>query len=171
MALGALGKDAAVRLTMLGFDVAGWSRSRKKLEGIQSFQGPAELMPFLNRTDILVCLLPHTPATEGIINAEALAALPRGACVVNPARGTHIVDADLLAALDSDHMAGATLDVFYEEPLPNTHPFWHHEKVLVTPHVASLGSPRTSAPRIVENIRRARAGEPLLNQVDISSGY
>lgn len=171
MGLGALGSDAAKRLADLGFKVAGWSRTDKELDGVECFHGGSGLTTFLNRTEILVCLLPHTPATAGIINAKALAALPSGAYLVNPARGAHIVDDDLLAALASGHIAGATLDVFHEEPLPSGHAFWRHENILITPHMAAIGSARTSAPQVVENLRRARAGEPLLNQVDVAAGY
>lgn len=171
MGLGVLGSDAAKRMLDLGFKVAGWSRTQKKLSGVECFSGEDGLETFLNQTEILVCLLPYTPSTVGIINAKTLAALPSGAYVVNPARGAHIVDEDLLAAIASGHIAGATLDVFREEPLPSKHVFWNHENILVTPHIAAIGSPRTSAPQVVENLRRARAGEPLLNQVDVAIGY
>jgi glyoxylate/hydroxypyruvate reductase A len=171
MGLGALGSHAARHLADLGFNVAGWSRSKKEIDSVECFHGRSELTSFLNRTDILVCLLPSTSATAGIINAETLAALPKGAHIVNVARGAHIVDDDLLAALASEHIAGATLDVFDEEPLPSEHRFWRHENILITPHIAAIGSARTSAPQVVENLRRARAGEPLLNQVDVAAGY
>ena len=120
---------------------------------------------------MLVCLLPLTPDTEGIINADLLAELPGGAYVINAARGGHLVEEDLLAALDSDHIAGATLDVFRQEPLPPDHPFWSHPKVTITPHNASDPHPRWVASAIVENLRRARAGETLLNVVDLGRGY
>ncbi len=171
MGLGVLGGDAARSLAALGFAVAGWSRTPKELDGIESFHGEAGLAPFLARTDILVCLLPHTAATEGIIDARTLAALPEGAYVVNTARGVHVVEEDLLAALEGGHIAGATLDVFRQEPLPAAHPFWAHPKVLVTPHIAAAGFPHSAAPGVVENIRRTRAGEPLLDLVDVAAGY
>jgi glyoxylate/hydroxypyruvate reductase A len=119
----------------------------------------------------LVCLLPLTPATEGILDAATFDALPHGAFVVNVARGRHLVERDLLAALDSGHLAGATLDVFREEPLPQDSPLWDHPKVLVTPHVASYSLPATAADGVAANVRRVLAGEPLLHQVDRARGY
>ena len=171
MGLGALGTDAVHRLAPFGFRLAGWSRSQKHLDGVVSFPGSDGLQPFLTRTDILVCLLPLTPETENIINAEGLARLPEGAYVINAARGGHVNEADLLAALESGHIAGAALDVFKEEPLPDDSPFWDHPNVLVTPHVASLSSPKSSAVEIAENIRRIRRGEPPKDLVDMEAGY
>jgi glyoxylate/hydroxypyruvate reductase A len=171
MGLGTLGADAARKLAALGFRVAGWSRTPKALAGIETFSGPESLFPFLARTDILVCLLPLTPATEGILCARTLAALPRGAYVINAARGGHVVEEDLLAALDSGHISGATLDVFRSEPLPPDHRFWTHPKVIVTPHAASITIPRSVAPQVVENLARLREGRPLMNVVDVSVGY
>ncbi|MCU0987082.1 MAG: glyoxylate/hydroxypyruvate reductase A [Acetobacteraceae bacterium] len=171
MGLGNLGADASRKLAALNFQVAGWSRTAKALPGIETFAGEAGLMPFLARTDILVCLLPLTPATEGIINARTLAALPRGAYVINAARGGHVVEEDLLAALDEGHVSGATLDVFRTEPLPADHRFWSHPKVILTPHAASITIPRSVAPQVVDNLARLRDGRPLANVVDVSVGY
>ena len=171
LGLGMLGGDAARKLAALGFRVAGWSRTPKSLPGIETFAGDGALMPFLARTDILVCLLPLTPATEGILNARTLAALPRGAYLINAARGGHVVEEDLLAALDAGHLSGATLDVFRTEPLPPDHPFWAHPKVIVTPHAASITIPRSVAPQVVDNLARLREGRPLANVVDVSVGY
>jgi glyoxylate/hydroxypyruvate reductase A len=171
LGLGTLGADAARKLAALNFRVAGWSRTPKTLDGIETFSGPESLFPFLARSDILVCLLPLTPATEGIINARTLAALPRGAYVVNAARGRHVVEADLLEALDAGHISGATLDVFRTEPLPPEHRFWSHPKVILTPHAASITIPRSVAPQVVENLARLREGRPLLNVVDVAVGY
>lgn len=171
LGLGELGGDAAAKLRALDFDVAGWSRSPKNLPGIQSFHGPAGLAPFLARSEILVCLLPLTAETRGIVNAKLLAQLPKGAAIINAARGAHIVDQDLLAALDSGQISYATLDVFHQEPLPTDHPYWRHPRVTVTPHIASMTQPKTAAPVIFENMRRARAGLALLNQVDLAKGY
>ncbi len=165
LGLGTLGRDAARRLADLGFPVAGWSRSKKDVPGIETFHGPDGLDAIASRSDILVCLLPLTADTRGIIGRQLLGRLPRGAFVINPARGGHVVDADLIAALDSGHIAGATLDVFHIEPLPPDHPFWTHPKVTVTPHIASVTNARSSVPQIVDNIRRVRAGKPLLNRV------
>jgi glyoxylate/hydroxypyruvate reductase A len=123
------------------------------------------------RSDILICLLPLTPATRGIVDARLLARLPRGAFLINGARGGHVVDADLLAALDSGQVAGAALDVFQPEPLPPEQPYWAHPRVVMTPHAASITIPASAAPQVVENLRRARAGEALLNLVDFAAGY
>jgi len=171
LGLGVLGADAARVLTELRFDVAGWSRSARELPGITCFHGAAGLAAFLARTEILVCLLPLTEETAGILNWETLAALPKGACVVNVARGGHVNEADMLAALDSGHITGASLDVFGQEPLPPDHPFWSHERVIVTPHVASVTHARTSVVHIAEQIRRYEAGLPLENLVDRKRGY
>jgi glyoxylate/hydroxypyruvate reductase A len=171
MGLGALGCAAARQLAQLGFDVAGWGRSLRQIEGVTCLHGAGQLEAFLARTEILVCLLPLTPETEGILDRRSFAALPRGACVVNVGRGRHVVEADLIAALDSGQLDGATLDVSIEEPLPPGHPFWRHPRVCMTPHIATLTTPRGSAAQIVENYRRARAGLPLLNRVDRRAGY
>ena len=171
MGLGILGADAAANLRGLEIDVAGWSRTSKDLDGVTGFHGADGLGPFLERTEILVCLLPLTPQTEAIINADTLARLPRGAVVINAARGGHVVDEDLLKALDDGHLAAAMLDVFHTEPLPDDHPFWDHPKVTVTPHVASLTVPATAAEAVAENIRRIRAGQPPEPIVDPKAGY
>lgn len=171
LGLGEIGRDLAGKLAPFGFKLAGWSRTAKRIPGVESFHGAAGLKPFLARSEIVVCLLPLTPETEGILNAEAFAALPKGAVVVNAARGGHVVDADLVAALDSGHLAAAQLDVFRQEPLPPEHPFWAHPRVRITPHNAGLTNPDTAAAQIVENLRRLRAGEPLLNVVDPARGY
>jgi glyoxylate/hydroxypyruvate reductase len=167
---GLLGQATAQRLQPFGFPLAAWARSPRPAD-IELFLGEAQLAPFLARTDMLVCLLPLTPATHGIINAHTLGLLPRGAAIVNVARGKHIVDADLIEALDSGHIVGATLDVFATEPLPGDHPFWKHPKVTITPHIAALTNPATAAQQICDNIKRSLAGAPLLNVVDPAVGY
>jgi len=171
LGLGVLGADAAAHLCALEFDVAGWSRSAKALDGIESFHGTDGLAAFLARTEILVNLLPLTPETTGIINAENLSQLPKGAVVINAARGPHVVDDDLIRALDDGHIAAATLDVFHTEPLPDDHPFWAHPKINITPHAASLTVQETAAVAIADNIRRIRAGEPPAPIVDPETGY
>ena len=171
LGLGVLGADAAAHLCALEFDVAGWSRSAKALDGIESFHGTDGLAAFLARTEILVNLLPLTPETTGIINAENLSQLPKGAVVINAARGPHVVDDDLIRALDDCHIAAATLDVFHTEPLPADHPFWAHPKINITPHAASLTVQETAAVAIADNIRRIRAGEPPAPIVDPETGY
>ncbi|MEX0810027.1 MAG: glyoxylate/hydroxypyruvate reductase A [Dongiaceae bacterium] len=171
LGLGVLGGDAARKLVALGFDVAGWSRTPKSVPGVKSFHGAEGLNLFLNRSEILVCLLPLTKETTGIVNAKTLAQLPKGAAVINAGRGGHVVQDDLLAALDSDHIAYATLDVFTPEPLPNEHPFWTHPRVTVTPHVASLTQPETAAPVVLDGIGRLERGEKPANLVDRRLGY
>jgi len=171
LGLGELGQDAAKKLKALGFDVAGWSRSQKGLPGVTSFAGAAGFAPLLSRSEILICLLPLTTETEGILNANTLALLPKGATLVNAARGAHLIEEDLLAALASGQISVAVLDVFREEPLPAGHPFWRHPRVIVTPHVAAFTNPTTAAPIILDNIRRFEDGRPLLNRVDLARGY
>lgn len=171
MGLGVLGRAALEPLSALGFDLAGWSRTPKDIAGVVCFHGRDGFKDFLGRTEILVCLLPLTPETEGILNAELFAMLPRGASIINAGRGRHQVEDDILAALDSGQLSEATLDVFREEPLPPDHPFWTHPGVTVTPHNASLTDPDSGAREVVENIRRFRRGEVLPNTVDPGAGY
>lgn len=171
LGLGELGSDAAKKVAALGFDVAGWSRSEKHIDGVTSFYGEDGLVPFLNRTEILIVLLPLTEATRGIVNKETLAALPEGANVINCARGAHVVDEDLLAALDSGHISAATLDVFHTEPLPEDHPYWSHPKVTVTPHMASLTVPSSAADWMEQNVKLIEAGKSPLNTVNLKKGY
>jgi glyoxylate/hydroxypyruvate reductase len=168
---GALGQDAGRKLKGLGFDVALWSRSERTVEGLASYAGAAGLPALLGCSEILVCLLPLTAETEGILNNSTFALLPKGAGLINAARGGHLVEADLLAALASGRLSGAVLDVFREEPLPPSHPFWHHPRIVVTPHVAAATNPPTAASIILDNIRRFEERRPLLNQVDPAQGY
>lgn len=171
LGLGVLGSDAARMLAALRFDVAGWSRSPKTVPGVDCRHGEDGLAAVLAGSELLVCLLPLTAETEGILNARLFAQLPRGAHLINAARGRHLVEADLLAALDSGQLSGATLDVFATEPLPPDHPFWADPRITVSPHVASLTHARSAAAHVVEGIRRAEAGLPLTNVVDRTRGY
>jgi glyoxylate/hydroxypyruvate reductase A len=171
LGLGELGLDAATRLQQLGFPVMGWSRRPKSVPGVESFHGDAGLAAMLPRSDILICLLPLTPETRGLLNAGLFALLPRGAYLLNAARGGHLVQEDLLAALDSGQLAGAALDVTDPEPLPPEHPFWGDSRIILTPHAASITIPASAAPQVVENIRRLRSGQPHLNLVDFAAGY
>lgn len=171
LGLGELGTACASTLAGLGFDVAGWARRPKDIAGVACFAGAADLAQVLSRSEILVLLLPHTPATETLIDAQALAMLPAGAVILNPGRGALIDDAALIAALDAGHIAHATLDAFRVEPLPADHPYWAHPDVTVTPHTASATRPGTAAQVIAENIRRGEAGEAFLHLVDRDAGY
>ncbi len=171
MGLGNLGAMAAQELVRQGFKVSGWARSPKKIEGVQSFHGKEGLSSFLAASEILVAMLPLTPDTDGLINADVLAKLPRGAKFVNVGRGRLVDEDALIAALRSGHISEATLDVFREEPLPPTSALWGFDQVLVTPHLASVAIPRTASRQVAENLRRLKKGEPLLNVVDPDRGY
>ncbi|MBN9889200.1 2-hydroxyacid dehydrogenase [Salipiger abyssi] len=171
LGLGALGSACAKTLAGLGFPVTGWSRSPKDVAGVTCLHGEEGLETALARAQILVLLLPNTPATQNILNAETLARLPRGAAIVNPGRGPLIDDAALIAALDSGQVGHATLDVFRTEPLPAEHPFWAHPGVTVTPHIAAETRVSSAARVVAENIRRGEAGAPLLHLVDRDAGY
>ena len=171
LGLGELGAACAQALAGLGFPVTGWSRSAKSIDGITCLHGDDGLTDALSSAQILVLLLPRTPETEDLLDAEALARLPRGAVILNPGRGPLIVDDALLSALDRGAVAHATLDVFRVEPLPADHPYWAHPQVTVTPHIASETRPASASRVIADNIRRAEAGEPLLHLVDRARGY
>ncbi|MBB5723189.1 glyoxylate/hydroxypyruvate reductase A [Loktanella ponticola] len=171
LGLGALGAACATALTGLGFDVTGWSRSRKAIDGAQCLSGDAGMDDALRGAEIVVLLLPDTAATENALNTKSLALLAKGAFVVNPGRGPLIDDDALLAALDSGQVAHATLDVFRVEPLPAEHPFWAHPSVTVTPHIAAETRPKTAAIEIAANIARSERGEAMLHLVDRNTGY
>lgn len=171
MGLGNLGSHAARMLQAVGFPVRGWARSRKEIPGVRSFAGPEELPEFLSGTDILVCLLPSTKETEGLIDAKLLARLPAGAELVNAGRGSHLRMPDLLAALEAGHLAGAVLDVFEEEPLPAESPLWAHPGILITPHIASMASRPERARYLAGAIADFEAGRPLPNLYDPVRGY
>lgn len=171
LGLGVLGEAAAKALLPLGFQVAGWSRTPKTIRGVETLHGEDGLVALAARSDFLICLLPLTDETRGILGAKLFATLPKGAVVINAARGGHLVEADLLAALESGHLGGASLDVFAEEPLPPGHPFWTHPKVHVTPHVAGITHPSRSADHVADAILRLETGQPLLHVVDRARGY
>jgi glyoxylate/hydroxypyruvate reductase len=171
LGFGELGQDAARKLKGLGFDVALWGRREKSVEGLTGYAGPSGLRGLLGRSEILVCLLPLTAETAGILNAKTFAMLPRGASVINAARGGHLIEEDLLAALSSGQLSAAVLDVFRDEPLPAGHSFWRHPRIIVTPHIAAATHPPTAAPIILDAIRRLEEGRPLLNRVDPAQGY
>ena len=176
MGLGEIGRDVADMLARIGFQVAGWSRTERKASGVESFHGTGGLDAFLARTEILVCLLPHTPETEGILNLALFRKLKRdgalgGAYLVNGGRGKVQVNEDIAAALDEGALAGATLDVFPTEPLPPESQLWSHPKVTVTPHNAGDLAPAALLEAVFAQIDAFERGEPLRNQVDRRSGY
>lgn len=171
MGLGQLGAAAAAKLVEFGFRVRGWSRTPKSLPKVESFCGADQMTAFLAKAEILVCLLPLTAETRGILNAALFARLPRGASIINAARGGHLVEADLSAAMASGQIAAATLDVFETEPLPEHHPFWSTERLYITPHNASITDPRSAAWRIAQQIARFEAGEAMDGVVDRTRGY
>ncbi|MBT5569757.1 MAG: glyoxylate/hydroxypyruvate reductase A [Alphaproteobacteria bacterium] len=171
MGFGTMAEPPARALNSLGFDVAAWVRKERQDSDIEMFCGTEALPVFLGRTDILVCLLPLTGETEGILNADTFAALPEGAAVINLGRGAHLVDEDLIAALDSGHLSAATLDATKPEPLPGDSPLWLHERVTIMPHTARRVRPDTVGPQVAEAVRLDRAGKPQIWAVDRSAGY
>lgn len=171
LGLGELGGATARTLRALGLEVLGWSRTPKDLEGVESFTGDEGLTDMAARSDYLVCLLPLTPRTEGVLNRDLFAAARPGCYLINAGRGRHLVERDLLEALESGQLAGACLDAFAAEPLPEDHPFWTHPAVQVTPHVASLTDPRAAAAHVAEDYRRVLAGKPLQHPVPRERGY
>lgn len=171
MGLGKLGEPVASQLSQIGYNVSGWSRSQKSISNVDTFAGTEELEKFLNKTQLLVCLLPLTADTEDILDLELFKQLHKPAWIINVARGEHLVDEDLIYALDSDILQGAWLDVFSEEPLPDKHAFWNRDKIIITPHVASITKPSEVADQIAENYKRALSGMELKNKVDRNKGY
>jgi glyoxylate/hydroxypyruvate reductase A len=171
LGLGSLGQAVLAQLLPFGFDCAGWSRSRHAIDGVSCHAGPHELDAFLQRTDILVCLLPLTDATRGFLDASLFARLPAGAALVHVGRGPQLVAADLIAALDAGRLGEAVIDVTDPEPLPREHPLWRHPRIRITPHIASMTEPQSAAEVVLENLRRFAAGEPMIGLVDRARGY
>lgn len=171
MGLGELGGVLANDLVRFGFKVQGWANSHKSIEKVKTFAGDEELPKFLSSSEILVCLLPLTDKTTGILNASLFEQLPKNAFVINVARGGHLVDDDLIAMLDNGHLSGAGLDVYHQEPLPTSHPFWQHQKIHMTPHYASVSEPKFVVPQILENYRRMQDGSSLMNEISMDQGY
>ena len=171
LGLGYLGQHAAGLFTKNGFKVLGWSRTQKSLTEIQTFSGPEGLSEMLAESDFLICLLPLTPETESLICLKTLRQMKPGGYLINVGRGEHLVEEDLLRVLDEGHLSGACLDVFRTEPLPDSHFFRRHRKILVTPHNSSSTPAHSVAPQILDNFRRMQTGVPLLNQVDLRRGY
>ena len=171
LGLGVLGERVAKAVAQFDFPVNGWSQSPKSIAGVQSFHGAAQLDAFLAASRIVVCLLPLTPDTENILNAQRLAQIRPGGYVINVARGAHVVDADLLAAIDGGHLAGATLDVFRVEPLPQGHAFWNHPKITITPHTSARTLRSESIAQIARKIAALEVGETVAGRVDAVRGY
>ncbi|MEQ9672223.1 2-hydroxyacid dehydrogenase [Coleofasciculus sp. G2-EDA-02] len=171
LGLGVLGSTVAKKLGSMGFPLRGWSRTPKAIVGVDCFHGWEQFKRFLSKCRVLVCLLPVTPETEGILCHETFSALPLGAYLINVGRGKHLVEADLLTGLDSGQIAGACLDVFETEPLPKSHPFWSHAHIIVTPHISAVGSPDDVADLILDAIARVETGKPLEYVVDRNRGY
>ena len=168
LGLGELGGTIALKLRAMGFNVAGFSRRPKQLDGVHC---STDLDDVISRSDALVCLLPLTPHTRGVLNKQRLLKIKQDGCLINVARGGHVVAADLMAVLDSGHLAHAYLDVFEPEPLPVDNPLWRHRGITMTPHIAALTEPRTSAGKIAGNVESVRRGEQPRNLVDFAAGY
>jgi glyoxylate/hydroxypyruvate reductase A len=171
LGLGQMGGTVAQRLAYNGYRVTGWSRHAAQVPGVTCRHGEDELGELLAKAQIVVNLLPLTPATTGLFNARTFSAMPRGASLVNLARGAHVVESDVIAALDSGQLAHAVLDVFSHEPLPTENPLWRHPRVTVLPHVAALTDPRSAAAVAAANVHAVRAGRPLQHLVDRARGY
>jgi len=171
MGMGVIGGMTARYLVTLGYRVRGWSRSGKVVEGVQGFAGDAQLESFLSGSRVIINVLPLTAHTNGILNARAFAAMPRGSFVVNIGRGGHLVEADLLSALETGQIGGAMLDVFNEEPLPSSSALWAHPNVVVTPHVAGVTIAAEAEAQVIANVRRMERGEEAVGVVDRTKGY
>jgi glyoxylate/hydroxypyruvate reductase A len=171
LGLGSLSQAVLAKLHGFGFQCAGWSRSQHRVDGVECYAGADQLAPFLARSDMLICLLPLTDDTRGILNRELFAGLPRGAALINCGRGGHLVQQDLLDALASGQLAQAVLDVCEPEPAPPEHPFWDHPRIMLTPHIASMTQPETAVDAVLENLARHAAGLPLNGLVERTLGY
>jgi glyoxylate/hydroxypyruvate reductase len=171
MGLGVLGTRVAQALRQFDFPVLGWSRTPREVEGVRCHSGEQGFQDFLAATRILVCLLPLTPQTEGILDRATLGRLQRGGYLINVARGGHLVEADLLALLDEGHLAGASIDVLRQEPPPADHPFWSHPKIVLTPHTSARTDRDASIEQIAGKIRALEHGEPVAGVVDLKRGY
>lgn len=171
MGAGALGQAVAERLVDFGFHVRTWSRSEKHIDKVISYHGQEQLNDFLHGTRVIINLLPSTPQTVGILNQSLFSQLQQKAYIINLARGSHLIEQDLLVALESGQVAGASLDVFASEPLPQMHPFWTHPRVAITPHIAAITLPQEAMDMISNNIKRIESGQQPLGIVDMGRGY
>lgn len=171
MGLGEMGIEVARHLTQQDYEVHGWSRSKKEIPGVTCYAGNEALDPFLRSVNILVCLLPLTEATEGILDLDVFKKLENPSYLINVGRGSHLIEEDLIYALDVDELNGACLDVFEKEPLPSNHSFWNRSKIMITPHIAAITPAKEAAKVIIENYKRALSGQKLLYPVDRKKGY
>ncbi len=171
MGLGTQAQQILATLQPLGFALKGWARSAHRIEGVDCFAGDKQLPAFLSQCDILLCVLPLTEQTQGILDRELFRQLPHGAALINMGRGGHLVEGDLLEALDSGQLSGAVLDVLQQEPAPVDHPFWGHPQILLTPHIAAMTQPESAFGVLLENIRRHQRGEPMVGKIDRTQGY
>ncbi len=170
MGLGEMGIEAARMLSNNGYSVTGWSKTEKQIDGIETFIYN-QLNEFLDETNILVCMLPLTSETQGILNLDVFKKLKKPAYLINVGRGAHLIEEDLIYGIDTGALAGACLDVFEEEPLPSHHLFWNRPKIMITPHIGAVTDPKEAVAQIVENYKRTLSGMDLINQVDKKKGY
>ncbi|MDR6610413.1 glyoxylate/hydroxypyruvate reductase A [Pseudomonas synxantha] len=171
MGLGTQAQQILATLQTFGFALSGWARSEHRIAGVDCFAGAEQLPAFLGRCDIVVCVLPLTEETKGILNRQLFQHLPKGAALVNMGRGGHLIEEDLLEALASGQLSAAVLDVLEQEPAAPDHPFWHHPQILLTPHIAAMTQPDSAFSVLLENIRRHQRGESMLGQVDRERSY
>lgn len=171
MGLGTQAREILKTLQPLGFALSGWARSRHHMPGVECYAGDAQLPAFLSQCDILLCVLPLTEHTQGILDRTLFEQLPHGAALINMGRGGHLVESDLLDALASGQLSGAVIDVLQQEPAPPDHPFWDHPQILLTPHIAAMTQPDSAFGVLLENIRRHQNGEPMVGQIDRTQGY
>ena len=171
MGLGLQARQILATLQTFGFALSGWARSEHRIEGVDCFAGAEQLPVFLGQCDIVVCVLPLTEQTQGILNRQLFQLLPKGAALVNMGRGGHLVEADLLAALADGQLSVAVLDVLEQEPAPADHPFWQHPQILLTPHIAAMTQPESAFAVLLENIRRHQRGDSMLGLVDRERNY
>lgn len=171
LGLGLQARQILASLQPYGFALSGWARSQHRIPGVDCFAGAEQLPAFLGQCDILLCVLPLTEQTEGILARQLFQHLPKGAALVNMGRGGHLVEADLLEALASGQLSAAVLDVLQQEPTAPEHPFWHHPQILLTPHIAAMTQPESAFAVLLENIRRYQRGEAMLGQIDRKQGY
>ena len=171
MGIGSIGTTIGKLLLKNNFKVTGWSRSKKNIDQVKTFHGDSQKIDFLKSADILICTLPLTKETEGILNSEVFDILPKGSYLINIGRGEHLIDNDLISAIEKGQLSGAALDVFHIEPLPKNHPFWKNEKILITPHTAGNINPKSAVKKILHNYEAMKKGEKLVDAINLKRGY